>query len=61
MTDEFAGMHHKFTVIDAERVLTGSFNYSSVGARNNYENIVLITSARIAESFNAEYAAVCNR
>lgn len=61
MSGEYAGMHHKFTVIDRKSVLTGSFNYSSAGARNNYENLVLISSEKIAAAFTGEYKAIKDR
>lgn len=61
MASEHAGMHHKFAVIDQTRVLTGSFNYSTAGAWNNYENLVLIVSDKIAAQFSKEFEGIADR
>lgn len=61
MSSEHAGMHHKFTIIDGARVLTGSFNYSTAGAWNNYENLVLIVSEKIADQFDKEFESIVDR
>lgn len=61
MKEENAGMHHKFTIIDNSRVLTGSFNYSAAGATINYENLVLISSKPIAEAFQKEFDSIKSR
>jgi len=61
MKQENAGMHHKFTIIDKSRVLTGSFNYSAAGATKNYENLVLISSKPIAQAFQKEFDHIKNR
>lgn len=58
MTDEYARMHNKFTVIDRKRVLTGSYNYTTSASTKSYENLVLIDSARIAESFAEEFEKI---
>lgn len=61
MSDEYAHMHHKFTVIDGVKVLTGSFNYSAAGAVRNYENLNLISSKAIAAAYLKEFAAIKDR
>ena len=61
MTKEYSGMHHKFTVIDGQKVLTGSFNYTAAGDQLNYENLVLISSKPIAEAYNKEFQAIQSR
>ena len=61
MSEEHAGMHHKFTVIDGKRVLTGSFNYTSMADRNNYENLVLISSEAIATAYKKEFDGIKSR
>ena len=48
----YGQMHNKFIVIDRARVLTGSYNFTTVASRDNYENLVLIESPDTA----AEYA-----
>ena len=34
-------MHHKVMVIDSERMVTGSYNWSTTGEHKNYENITV--------------------
>ncbi len=53
-----AKMHHKFAVIDRKRVATGSYNYSSTASRENYENLVIIDSPKIAQSFIDEFEKI---
>ena len=61
MTGEYAKMHHKFTVIDGVRVVTGSFNYTTSGSSVNYENLVVIADRDIAEQFIAEFEVITGR
>ena len=59
MSDEYANMHHKFTVIDRKQVLTGSYNYTVPASSGlNYENLVLIESAEIAKHFIEEFERI---
>lgn len=48
-------LHHKFIVVDGERVLTGSYNWSQNAYEDNWENAVLVTSKAVAESFRLEF------
>jgi hypothetical protein len=43
-------MHHKFAVVDDETVITGSFNWTNQGNRNE-ENIVIIRDGKQAQIF----------
>jgi phosphatidylserine/phosphatidylglycerophosphate/cardiolipin synthase-like enzyme len=61
MSKEYSNMHHKFTVIDGVKVLTGSFNYSAAGSKRNYENLVLISSKDIASAYLKEFKAIKSR
>jgi phosphatidylserine/phosphatidylglycerophosphate/cardiolipin synthase-like enzyme len=61
MSDDYARMHHKFTVIDGQRVLTGSYNYTSSATTVNYENMVLIESREIARQFAEEFERIKSR
>jgi phosphatidylserine/phosphatidylglycerophosphate/cardiolipin synthase-like enzyme len=50
-----AKFHHKFVVIDGERVLTGSFNWTVLADEENYENLVTMTgkvAVKYAEEFD---------
>lgn len=47
----YGQMHDKFIVMDRQMVLTGSYNYTTTATKDNYENLVLIESPKIAEEF----------
>lgn len=47
-------LHHKFAVLDGERVITGSFNWSPSAAYQNDETLLLIDSPLLARHFGAE-------
>lgn len=47
-------MHHKFAIIDNDKVITGSYNWTR-GARNNHENIIVIQNPRIVQNYYAEF------
>ena len=46
-----AQMHDKFIVIDRQKVLTGSYNYTMTASQENYENLVFIDCPKIADEF----------
>jgi phosphatidylserine/phosphatidylglycerophosphate/cardiolipin synthase-like enzyme len=48
-------MHHKVIVIDGERVIMGSYNYSRNANRSNDENILVIDNKEIASEYLAEF------
>ncbi len=45
----FSAMHNKFMVVDGARVLTGSQNWSRNGFTDNWENVILVEDADVAE------------
>jgi phosphatidylserine/phosphatidylglycerophosphate/cardiolipin synthase-like enzyme len=47
-------LHHKFAVLDGERVITGSFNWSPSAAHQNDETLLMIESPLLARHFEAE-------
>lgn len=51
-------LHHKVIIIDAETVITGSFNYSKSAAESNDENIVIIDDAVIAGLYLDEWQRI---
>ena len=51
-------LHHKVMIIDAETVITGSFNFSKNAAESNDENIVIIRDAVIASLYLDEWQRV---
>jgi len=52
----FGLMHNKFAVIDGQRLITGSFNWTRTAEESNEENLLIIddaaTVARYAQRFN---------
>jgi phosphatidylserine/phosphatidylglycerophosphate/cardiolipin synthase-like enzyme len=47
-------LHHKFAVLDGEKVITGSFNWSPSAAHQNDETLLLIDSPLLAAHFGTE-------
>jgi phosphatidylserine/phosphatidylglycerophosphate/cardiolipin synthase-like enzyme len=54
-------MHHKFIIIDMERVITGSFNLSVAANERNDENILIIQSHEVASIYYAEFKSLYTR
>jgi phosphatidylserine/phosphatidylglycerophosphate/cardiolipin synthase-like enzyme len=48
-------MHHKVIIIDEERVITGSYNFSKNASRRNDENVLMIDSKDIAAQYLKEF------
>ena len=48
-------MHHKVIIIDKERVITGSYNFSKRANKNNDENILIIDNKEIAYYYLEEF------
>lgn len=54
-------MHHKFTIVDRERVAAGSFNYTESGDFQNDENLVVFRSGAIARQYAREFQRLLQR
>ncbi len=50
-----AHMHHKFAVVDAQSVVTGSYNWTRSAAQVNQENIVVTMEAAVVQVFVREF------
>ncbi|GIW23347.1 MAG: hypothetical protein KatS3mg068_2354 [Candidatus Sericytochromatia bacterium] len=48
-------MHHKFMVVDDNKVWTGSWNLTTSSMFHHNNNALLITSKELAQNFNAEF------
>lgn len=48
-------MHNKFCIIDGEIVGTGSFNYSKNAQTENNENLIFVSSKKIADAYQEEF------
>lgn len=46
-------MHHKYIILDGERVLTGSYNFSSNAEVDSFENVVLFDASNYPELVDA--------
>lgn len=44
-------MHHKFAIVDEQRMMTGSFNWSRNAMLGNDENVMLIRTKRITSQY----------
>ena len=53
--------HHKFAVIDSERVVTGSYNWTRSAAEHNEENILVTHDPRVARRFQEEFDRLWQR
>lgn len=51
-------IHHKFAVIDSNKVITGSFNYTEYATDRHRENIVVLTDPDIAQQFEDEFTTL---
>ena len=48
-------MHHKFCVVDKERLITGSYNWTRSAAESNQENIILTDHVGMVKDFVKEF------
>ena len=47
-------MHHKFAIIDNQRLITGSYNWTR-GATRNHENVTVLTDPGLIDAFGREF------
>ena len=50
-------LHHKYAVLDASRVVTGSHNWSNAANQVNDENTVIVHDSKVAGQFLQEFEA----
>jgi phosphatidylserine/phosphatidylglycerophosphate/cardiolipin synthase-like enzyme len=55
-----ADMHNKVFIIDEKTVITGSYNPTNNGNRNNDENMIIIEDKDIAEKYIKEFERLTN-
>lgn len=51
-------MHNKFVLVDAKRVETGSFNFTTNATANNNENQVYLADPSIVERYRARFERI---
>lgn len=44
-------MHNKMAIVDSHTVITGSFNWTASAQESNYENVIIIKSSRLAQTY----------
>lgn len=59
--DTEAHMHHKFTVFDGARLLTGSYNWTRSAANYNQENVVITTDRALVDAFSQQFERLWQR
>ncbi len=47
--------HNKVMIIDGERVITGSFNFTKAAEENNAENLIIIYDKKLAERYTKNW------
>ena len=48
-------MNHRFAIFDRKKVLTGSYEWSEVSEKWNYENILILTDSEVVDSYQKEF------
>ena len=48
-------MHHKFVIIDNQKLLTGSYNWTRTGSDVNNENVLITDNRRIVKAYKKEF------
>jgi hypothetical protein len=48
-------MHHKFVLIDNQKLLTGSYNWTRTGSDINNENVLITTKKSIVKAYKHEF------
>ncbi|MEM2913395.1 MAG: phospholipase D family protein, partial [Candidatus Bathyarchaeia archaeon] len=54
-------MHNKVMIIDGEIVFTGSYNWSKSAEEDNDENLIIIKSMEIAETYEEKFEEIWNK
>ena len=57
---EYSAMHNKFMVFDMRWVVTGSYNFTTVAQVSNWENLVWLESADMAEQYKQAWDAIAS-
>ncbi len=52
----YSAMHHKYAIIDGERVLTGATNWTKNGTRYSDEDLLIVESEVLAAQYQANFA-----
>jgi len=55
---DYSAMHNKFMIFDMRWVVTGSYNFTTTAQVSNWENLVWLESADMAEQYKAAWDAL---
>jgi phosphatidylserine/phosphatidylglycerophosphate/cardiolipin synthase-like enzyme len=55
---EYSSMHNKFMVFDMKWVVAGSYNFTTTAQVSNWENLVWLESADMAEQYKQAWDAI---
>lgn len=50
--------HHKFAVIDNDRVITGSYNWTVLADEENHENLIILGGTQVAARFQEQFEKI---
>lgn len=53
-------MHHKFTIVDRKKLITGSYNWTTTAAKSNYENILITSKKQVVKAYEDEFERLWN-
>jgi phosphatidylserine/phosphatidylglycerophosphate/cardiolipin synthase-like enzyme len=53
-------LHHKFTLIDNQKIITGSQNWSTAANNTNDETVLIIDNMTVANHFKQEFEYLYN-
>jgi len=48
-------MNHRFAILDGEKVMTGSYDWSEASEKWNYENILILSNQEVVDSYQKEF------
>ena len=51
-------VHHKFCIIDNEKVITGSYNWTYYAENRNWENIVILSNEELVDGYISEFERI---
>jgi phosphatidylserine/phosphatidylglycerophosphate/cardiolipin synthase-like enzyme len=57
---EYSAMHNKFMVFDMGSVVAGSYNFTTVAQVSNWENLIWLESADMAEQYKQAWDAIAS-
>jgi phosphatidylserine/phosphatidylglycerophosphate/cardiolipin synthase-like enzyme len=47
--------HNKIIIIDSEKVITGSYNFSNAAYKKNTENVLMLSDTKLAQEYSKNW------